>query len=273
MEETLLGIGEFARLSGIPRKTLIFYDETGIFSPASIGANRYRLYSRRQLQTANVIVALRGIDVPLSEIRSFLDARSPEALIALCREQGECIARAMRKLEETREIIVSLDAAMQSTAKAKPGRIVIRSFPEARLFMGPPVESSTLPAIDDALIEFYESCARAGVPQTHPLGSITSLSGAGPKNRFRPERFYRPAGAGVPDELVTIRAAGRYLVGCGYGDYGELDGLYQKILRHSRRNGLTLAGDAYEEYLLNELALHNPDAYLAQVIVRIAGEG
>ena len=45
----LLTIGEFARLHGINKKTLMWYDETGLFPPAYINpGNGYRYYKYHQ---------------------------------------------------------------------------------------------------------------------------------------------------------------------------------------------------------------------------------
>ncbi len=266
MESALLPISEFSRLSGISRKTLIFYHTEGVFSPVAVGKNRYRLYSRRQLQVANVIVALREINLPLTEIKAFLQIRTPKKLVTLCRRQEEKIASEMAKFTRIREVIRSLEKATESAETVRPGTIEIRTFPSVRLFMGPPVESADMVAIDRALTAFYELAAANNVPQTHPLGSTTRLCGTGP---FRPYRFYYPAAASVAKKLTLTRPAGSYMVSHAYGDYGRLDSLYEKMLHFADKNTLTIQGDAYEEYILNEMALRNPDMYLARVIMQV----
>lgn len=40
---------ELAKLSGVSVRTLRFYDEIGLFKPASYGSNGYRYYEREQL--------------------------------------------------------------------------------------------------------------------------------------------------------------------------------------------------------------------------------
>ena len=40
--------GEFAKLCGVNKRTLHYYDEQGIFSPDHVGENHYRYYSARQ---------------------------------------------------------------------------------------------------------------------------------------------------------------------------------------------------------------------------------
>ena len=60
----LFTIGQFAALHGINKKTLMWYDEIGLFRPASLDpSNGYRLYSYRQSAALETILLLRELDV------------------------------------------------------------------------------------------------------------------------------------------------------------------------------------------------------------------
>ena len=73
--------GEFAALCGVTKHTLFHYDALGILSPARVGENGYRYYAPQQLEVFHVIETLRELDMPLSEIRAYLDRRSPGELV------------------------------------------------------------------------------------------------------------------------------------------------------------------------------------------------
>lgn len=47
-QETTFTIGQFAAIHGIHKKTLMWYDQVGLLSPAFVGENGYRYYSYRQ---------------------------------------------------------------------------------------------------------------------------------------------------------------------------------------------------------------------------------
>ncbi|EGT4207022.1 MerR family DNA-binding transcriptional regulator, partial [Clostridioides difficile] len=51
MEKQYFTTGEFAKLCGISKQTLIFYDKIGIFSPEYKDKNNYRYYSVYQYDT------------------------------------------------------------------------------------------------------------------------------------------------------------------------------------------------------------------------------
>ena len=68
-EEELLTIGVFARRSRLSLKALRLYERLGLLSPAMIDPdNGYRRYREDQLFTARLIVDLRRLDMPLSEV-------------------------------------------------------------------------------------------------------------------------------------------------------------------------------------------------------------
>ena len=80
----LLTIGQFAALHGINKKTLMWYDETGLFKPAAINPeNGYRYYNYYQSPVLETILLLRELDVSISEIHEFMQNRSAESLKCL----------------------------------------------------------------------------------------------------------------------------------------------------------------------------------------------
>src|SRR5262245_43264958 len=69
-------IGEFARLSQIPVKTLRYYDEIGLLRPArTSGATSYRYYAAAQLEQLNRILVLKDLGFSLGEIRELVSNR------------------------------------------------------------------------------------------------------------------------------------------------------------------------------------------------------
>ena len=95
-------ISEFARLTGVPQKTLRYYDEIGLFPPAEVDpANGYRYYTPDQLPRLNQILLYRGLGFPLEHIQQLIQAGTPpEQLRGMLRMRQDS-ARA--QLEEARQ--------------------------------------------------------------------------------------------------------------------------------------------------------------------------
>lgn len=78
MDDDLLPIGRFARLSGLSVGALRHYDELDLLRPADVDPwTSYRRYRREQLPTARSIARLRDLEMPLDEIRAVLAEDNP----------------------------------------------------------------------------------------------------------------------------------------------------------------------------------------------------
>lgn len=65
-------IGEAAARSGVPPKTIRFYEEAGIIKPAARRENRYRTYDEAAVQTLRFINRARGLGFSLKEVADLL---------------------------------------------------------------------------------------------------------------------------------------------------------------------------------------------------------
>ncbi len=66
-------IGEAAARSGVPTKTIRFYEESGVMRVAPRGENRYRAYSDADIETLRFIQRARALGFPLKDIGGLLE--------------------------------------------------------------------------------------------------------------------------------------------------------------------------------------------------------
>jgi phosphoribosylaminoimidazole-succinocarboxamide synthase len=70
----MLKIGDFARLSNVPVKTLRYYDDLGLFTPAQVDDfTGYRYYTTDQLPRLNRLLALKDLGFALDQIARVLN--------------------------------------------------------------------------------------------------------------------------------------------------------------------------------------------------------
>lgn len=74
----MLKISEFAKLARTTRRTLIFYDKKGIFSPAKVTDNGYRYYEPDQLYEFELISGLRDLSLSLNDIKLVLSSHGEQ---------------------------------------------------------------------------------------------------------------------------------------------------------------------------------------------------
>ena len=80
-------IKELANLAGVTTRTLRYYDQLGILTPAELGSNNYRYYDHDNLLRLQQILFYRELDVPLKEIQFILDSPGFQLLPALKNHQ------------------------------------------------------------------------------------------------------------------------------------------------------------------------------------------
>ncbi|MEA3440671.1 MAG: MerR family transcriptional regulator [Chloroflexota bacterium] len=84
-----LSLGRFAKTGQLSRKALRLYEELGILVPEHVDPDSgYRYYSPDQLERARFIRMLRGMEMPLADIRRVLAATTPEEAIELVSESA-----------------------------------------------------------------------------------------------------------------------------------------------------------------------------------------
>jgi Cu(I)-responsive transcriptional regulator len=65
-------IGEAAQRSGVPPKTIRFYETIGLIAPAERRENRYRSYDGRDIETLRFVHRARSLGFSLKEVGALL---------------------------------------------------------------------------------------------------------------------------------------------------------------------------------------------------------
>jgi len=81
-------IKEVADLAGVTTRTLRYYDQIDLLSPAEVGSNGYRLYDLDNLLRLQQILFFRELGIPLKEIQYNLNQPDFELLPALKNHQA-----------------------------------------------------------------------------------------------------------------------------------------------------------------------------------------
>ncbi len=98
-------IKQIGKLAGISIRTLHYYDEIGLLSPAREKSNGYRRYSDADLITLQQILIYRELGLPLDQIRHILTNPAFDAMQAL----EEHKAALERRAAQTRTLIQTVE--------------------------------------------------------------------------------------------------------------------------------------------------------------------
>ena len=102
----LMTIGQFATLHQINKKTLMWYDEIGLFKPAVVKENGYRYYTYLQSDKLETILMLRDLNISIPEIQDFFSNRSAESLAALLDEKVTELDQRITQLKGIRKALL-----------------------------------------------------------------------------------------------------------------------------------------------------------------------
>lgn len=79
MKNELLSIGEVSRMKGVSPKSLRYYEQLGILTPACVNEHSgYRYYAMSQMIVVDVIITCVELGIPL---KSLVDYRKPDGLL------------------------------------------------------------------------------------------------------------------------------------------------------------------------------------------------
>jgi DNA-binding transcriptional MerR regulator len=91
-----LRIGEVARRTGLPVKTIRYYCDEGLLQPKDRSTGGYRLFDEENLAELTIIRALRAMDVPIPELTRILEVR--RAGVCNCSVLKDSIATKMESI-------------------------------------------------------------------------------------------------------------------------------------------------------------------------------
>jgi DNA-binding transcriptional MerR regulator len=105
-------VQEFAQLAGVTVRALHHYDRLGLLKPSRTEAG-YRLYSDRDLERLEQVVALKFIGIPLKQIRGLLE-RNGLTLPAALRNQRRALEHKRRLVDRAIGAIREAEAGLQA---------------------------------------------------------------------------------------------------------------------------------------------------------------
>lgn len=263
-------ISDFAKLADVSRQTLIYYDKIGLFYPSYIAPNGYRCYTHNQIGIITLINTLTELGVPLKEIKQIINQITPEKAINLFEQQRSIVQDKIKRLTYLQDMIETRIAQGKCGIGSynECSRFAIQEILEdIPLYMGERIDCPKNQITDDMMVAFFNGCTKKGIPFGYATGYLIEQFNMAEK---RPEKI-----AGLcfrmknKDLANTIIPAGKYVIGYVHGDYGKTDSVYDSLTDFLQANGLKIAGNIYEEYLLDEVTNLHPNDYLLQVTVKV----
>jgi DNA-binding transcriptional MerR regulator len=244
----LLTIGEFARRSRLSIKALRLYDRSGLLRPAEVRPDSgYRRYAPRQLYAARLILLLRRLDMPLSQIAEIVDAAGPDGAGRLAQYWTEVERRLAAQRELADRLVRSLAVEAPEPAGAWP--VHERDVPDQVVLTEQRyVNSAELPWIRDATTRLLAVADRYG----GPVGPrFVLFHGEVSEDADGPVEVCVPVDSAAADQATRREPAHReaYIpVQLGHFETPRILSVYDAVHRYVRSRGLLETGPPREVY-------------------------
>lgn len=264
----LLTIGQFAAMHGINKKTLMWYDEIGLFKPASINPeNGYRCYNYYQSPILETILLLRELDVSITEIRNFMKNRSAENLKCLLDEKITALDLQLIHLQAVRKTLSNHRQNMTTILNMDLSKISIVEKEERCLVT---VDIDKDVSFEEEVELITAETARYQLGRLHDAsyGSMISVASLQSGNFDNYTKLFIEIPFLSHKNGLHIQPKGKYLRAFHKGDWDKLPIRYQEIIEYAHRQGLTLSGYSYEKGI-NETVVDRVEDYIVQIEISV----
>ncbi len=267
-ENRLLTIGQFAALHGINKKTLMWYDQIGLFEPAVINpVNGYRCYNYHQSPILETILLLRELGVSVSEIQDFMKNRSAQSLKCLLDEKIDQLDRQIAHLQAVRKTVCNHRQDMTTLLTMDLSEISVVEKEERCLVT---VEIDKNVSFEKEVELITAETARYQLGRLHDAsyGSMIPVSSLEKGNFDDYTKLFIEIPRLSQERGLHIQPAGIYIRAFHKGDWNGLPSRYQAVLDYARRQGFTLSGYSYEKGI-NETVAGRIEDYIVQIEIPI----
>ncbi len=271
--KNLLNISDFAKIAGVSRQTLIYYDRIGLFSPVAVADNKYRMYSHNQVDNISIITILQDLGVPLKKIKEILADISVETTKKTLNYQLSAITQKIEKLNVLKDMVKIRLEQIETGEKfynAPTDFFVKECTEDIPIRISAPVDFKQDDLSDEAVVDFFDDTEKAGLPLIFAFGFIKRAEDISNGIydsvshlwfRLKNENY---ANAYIPK--------GKYLIGHANGNYGNTNHIYGELRKYAEEHNLTIFGNAYEEYLIDELSEKNPDNFVLEIGIQVESD-
>ena len=249
-------IGDFAKLSRVPVKTLRYYDEIGLLKAVDVDRfTRYRYYSVEQLAKLNRILVLKELGFSLEQIGQLLaDNLTPEQLKGMLRLRR---AEVEQQVQAGRSQMAQIDAwlrQIEQEGRMPDYEILVKQVPAqwiASVEGAIPSYDQSEPIFDRLFDEVYAYLRQSN---TRPAGPGIAIyhEMASPDEPSKVEAAF-PLQRRIPGNkgVRVYRLPSEENMACvvHYGSFATIGGAYQALLGWLQASEWRNAGPTREVYL------------------------
>lgn len=265
-----LTVGQLAKLHGINKRTLHYYDEIGLFSPNQKGENGYRYYTLEQMSDLELILAFRELGMSIEETKAAIHCNADTISEMLADKMADIDA----KIEHLQSMKYLLKEKQKLSLRSKTvpmEQIECISCQEECFVLSDQIVGTELEMYYIAMGELLNRDHHYRL-FNHDYGIMISSEKIMAGQLTDYDRFYMKPTSPKQHKHLFHRPSGQYLRMVVKGDWDKIPPAYRKIQAYARAHQMQLVGYAYERGL-NETFSTNADEYITEILIQWAPQG
>ncbi len=255
--------GEMARLHGISKQTLLYYDRIGLLKPREKNeTTSYRYYTLEQFEELDVILCLKNLGMKLKEIKGYLDKTSVEDRLDQLKGQEAIIQKRLEQLNRTDQRLKAIIAALDTNITITPFETGIKRLNRRYIISEPVLAPFEYYDLEIAIKKIIKLSLER--PDTE-MGDFMVFVEIGENG----DEIFKKVALETRMESTEFIEAGEYAYIYHKGPYETLNRSRSQLYDHARKSGCKVAGATIEKGLLGSFAVASDKEYLIELQVPV----
>ncbi|OSB12546.1 MerR family transcriptional regulator [Paraclostridium bifermentans] len=262
-------VGELAKLNGMNKQTLIYYDNIDLFKPKVVDeSNGYRYYTSDQLEVLDSILVLRELGIPIKEIKDFLIKRDDNKALILLKEQKIKLQSQLKNLKKS---IARLENKIETIESLNEydDKIYFQELQSEFIITQKVEEPFQLLQTDIAFKKLLTIVNKNKYPYNYQVGTIISLENLLSKNYTTAYSVFFPLHNKLSAPNVLKKAEGLYAITLHKGEYKDVGKTYEILINTINKNGYEMTGPSFEYGILDSLTSYSSKDYITKISIPI----
>ena len=271
MKKNLLTTGEFAKLCGTQKGTLLFYEKEGLLKPRHVSENRYRRYGIEQYFEFDLLRMLKEVGSSLKEIKEHLRNMNGEYFLSFLKEKQLAAEKELRRVAQRRLMLKDMTACLRESLDLEYDTLTVQHQKAERLEMTPtgatPSESQW--ELVQRFAEYNRIYEQQEEKPRYPFGIVFCLDDV-QKGTYVERYYFTRVRRSTSPECLYIKPEGKYAVLAHIGTNESHEQALAQMLKKISETPMTIKSDVYVYDMMSYVMQESGDYYALKYTIRVA---
>lgn len=264
-----LKVGEFARICGTTKETLLHYDRKGLLKPKYIAGNGYRGYGIEQYFDFDLISLLKEGGASLDEIKKYRNNETNSGYLNLLKEQVPLLEKKQKKFTNRLLLLNQIIEISEESISEQFDTLFFKD--QDTMYIDFYKIDSDKMLNRESSVECYSSCLMDSLSSDDfaalPLGSIIPREYA-IKKEYKICYFFRNIYDGNDVNFKEI-PKGRYSFMFHRGDIESHKNIFNFMINEIKKSGLKILSDVYIYDQMSYVLVGASPDFIAKYVVKV----